>query len=76
MGYGIAFVMQDVAPKFQKKFRENALALAVSREWAGIHYPSDNEASRVLARGMVDLFLGTAEFSQDVLPARKEWGEL
>ena len=46
--------------------------MAFSREILGVHFPSDSESGRVLARQVVDRMLQVPRFRQDLEEARRE----
>lgn len=73
IAYGTAYILAEIDPKHQRDLVRVADTCALSREWAGIHYPSDNEASRLMSRKMVDLFLQNLEFQKDLMEAKQEW---
>jgi acid phosphatase (class A) len=39
----------------------------------GIHFPSDNEAARQVAGGMIQYYLQNKQFQEDLTRAREEW---
>jgi acid phosphatase (class A) len=49
-----AYLVGDVVPKYQAALERAAADVARRREIAGVHYPSDSEAGRLLARQLVD----------------------
>jgi acid phosphatase (class A) len=49
-----AYIYQELAPEFTDIFLKDAYDMAHSREILGVHYPSDAEASRILARQFVN----------------------
>lgn len=49
---------------------------AHSREILGVHFPSDSEAGRILARQLIDAMLKTEKFQKDLLEAKKEIAQL
>lgn len=69
----LAFILEELAPKHRDVFFNDALEISLSREWGGIHYPSDDEAGRVLARQFVDLAWQSTEFQKDFAKAKAEW---
>ena len=71
--HAIAFLLTVLAPDRQAEFESDALRVAVNREIAGVHYPSDSAAGRLLARQLVDLMLQNPEFSALVESAKAEW---
>ncbi len=71
--HAIAFLLTAMAPDRQAELESDALRVAVNREIAGVHYPSDSAAGRLLARQIVDLMLGNSEFAALVESAKREW---
>ncbi len=71
--HAIAFVLTVIAPERQTEFESDALRVAVNREIAGVHYPSDSAAGRILARQIVDLMLRDRAFAALVESAKVEW---
>ena len=47
--------------------------MAHSREIIGVHYPSDSEASRMLARQLVSKLFQNEKFLKDFEQVKKEW---
>ena len=70
-----AFIYQELAPEFADVFMKDAYDMAHSREIIGVHYPSDSEASRILARQFVNKLFQNAKFLKDFAAAKKEWVE-
>ena len=73
--YVNAYIYQELAPEFADVFIKDAYDMAHSREIIGVHYPSDSEASRVLARQIVNKLFQNERFLQDFELVRKEWSE-
>ena len=46
--------------------------MAYSREVLGVHYPSDSEMGRILARNLVNEFFKKEKFQKDFEAAKKE----
>lgn len=60
--------------KYQEGLKKYILKkIGVSREIMGIHYPSDEEAARQLAHGMLSLMWNTDKFQNDFAKAKEEW---
>jgi acid phosphatase (class A) len=68
-----AFTWSEVAPEKQKDFIALAEEIRRSREIMGIHYPSDNEASRQLAYKMMQYYFKNDAFVKDYNEAVAEW---
>jgi acid phosphatase (class A) len=71
--HAVAFLLTALAPDQKAKFESDALRVAVNREIAGVHYPSDSAAGRLLARQIVDLMLRDRSFAALVESAKAEW---
>ncbi len=71
--HAVAFLLSVLAPERQAEFESDALRVAVNREIAGVHYPSDSAAGRLLARQIVDLMLENPSYAALVESARSEW---
>jgi acid phosphatase (class A) len=69
-----AYLYQELAPQFAEVFLKDAYDMAHSREIIGVHYPSDSEASRVLARQLVNKLFQNEKFVKDFEEVKKEWG--
>ncbi|HYC86298.1 MAG TPA: phosphatase [Chryseosolibacter sp.] len=70
-----AYIYQELAPEFTDVFLKDAYDMAHSREIIGVHYPSDSEASRVLARQFVNKLFQSEKFRNDFELVKKEWSE-
>lgn len=68
-----AFAWSVLLPQMRSRFLELAYEIGESREIMGIHYPSDEEAARVLAYRMMEQMWQNEEFRTDLERARKEW---
>jgi acid phosphatase (class A) len=68
-----AFTWSEVIPEKQKEFIALAEEIRRSREIMGIHYPSDNEASRQIAYKMMQLYFKNDTFQKDFKEAVAEW---
>lgn len=68
-----AFAWSEVAPERQKDFIALAEEIRRSREIMGIHYPSDNEASRQIAYKMLQYYFKNESFKKDLNEAVHEW---
>jgi acid phosphatase (class A) len=73
--YVNAYIYQELAPEFSEVFIKDAYDMAHSREIIGVHYPSDSEASRVLARQLVNKLFQNERFLKDFELVKKEWAE-
>lgn len=68
-----AFAWSELIPNRRSDFLEIAYEVGESREIMGIHYPSDEEAARVVAHRMLVMMLDNEEFKQDLKNAKAEW---
>lgn len=68
-----AFAWSELVPKKRKEFLEVAYEVGESREIMGIHYPSDEEAARVLAHRMLVAMSKNPTFVADLKKAKEEW---
>ena len=71
--FTIAYILQELDPKNAEVYRKDALRIAQNREVGGLHYPSDTEAGRLLARQITDSLLANPRFQQLIKSARSEW---
>ncbi len=70
-----AFAWSELVPTKRKEFLDLAYEIGLSREIMGIHYPSDEEAARVLAHAMLTAMLSNPGFIEDLNAAKEEWKE-
>jgi acid phosphatase (class A) len=70
--YVNAYVMMEIAPELADEFLKMAAEMAYSREVLGVHYPSDSEMGRILARNLVNEFFKKEKFQKDFEAAKKE----
>jgi len=68
-----AFTWSEVIPEKSNAFIALAEEIRRSREIMGIHFPSDNEASRQVAYKMLQYFFKNETFLKDLKEARAEW---
>ncbi len=68
-----AFAWSELLPEKRPQFLELAYEIGESREIMGIHYPSDEEAARVLAHRMLQAMWLHKDFQADLEQARQEW---
>jgi acid phosphatase (class A) len=69
----LAYLYSELAPEFSDIFLNDARAIAHSREIIGVHFPSDSEAARVLARQFVDQLLLSEKFRPELEKIKSEW---
>lgn len=70
-----AFLFSEIIPEKRENFIAKADEVRWSRELLGIHYPSDNEASRVIAWNLLKFWMNNPQFVQDLNKAKQEWAE-
>lgn len=68
-----AFAWSELVPAKREEFLDLAYEIGLSREIMGIHYPSDEEAARVLAYGMLSEMWSNPDFTKDMNAAKLEW---
>lgn len=71
--FAIAYILQELDPANAPQYLRDAAQIAENREIAGVHYASDSEAGRLLARQLVDAFLRDSKFNTQLAKARREW---
>lgn len=68
-----AFTWSELVPDKRNQFLDLAYEIGESREVMGIHYPSDEEAARILAHGMLSAMWSNSAFQADIKQAKEEW---
>jgi acid phosphatase (class A) len=68
-----AFIFSEIIPEKREQFLQRAEEVRWSRELMGIHYPSDNEASRVISWHLLDDWYHNPQFVADLEKAKIEW---
>jgi acid phosphatase (class A) len=71
--YILAYIFQELAPEFTDVFVKDAYDMSQSREIIEVHYPSDIEGSRILARQFVNKLFQNKKFLSDFEGVKKEW---
>lgn len=71
--YILAYIFQELAPEFTDIFVSDAYDMSQSREVIEVHYPSDVEGSRILARQFVNKLFQNKKFLIDFENVKKEW---
>jgi acid phosphatase (class A) len=71
--YILAYIYQELAPEFTDIFVKDAYDMSQSREIIEVHYPSDVEGSRILARQFVNKLFQNKKFLSDFERVKKEW---
>jgi acid phosphatase (class A) len=70
--YTNAFLLMELLPEQSKTFYADAVQCARSREILGVHFPSDSEAGRILARQLIDRMKKSKKFLNDLSAAKEE----
>ncbi|MDO3628594.1 hypothetical protein [Mucilaginibacter sp. BT774] len=71
--YILANILQELAPEFTDVFIKDAYDMSQSRETIEVHFPSDVEGSRILARQFVNKLFQNKKFLSDFENVKKEW---
>ena len=71
--FTMAYLLQELDPDKAEIYRKDAERMARNREIGGLHYPSDTEAGRLLARQIVDSLLESEAYRALLEAARSEW---
>jgi hypothetical protein len=74
MAYAVAYLLSEIDPAKAGDFVRAAKSVAYNRELAGVHYPSDSEAGRILAKHLVGKLLAEPDFKDLVKATCVEWG--
>jgi len=69
----LAYCLAAVNPKKANEYLAAAASIAKNREYAGVHYPTDSYAGKVLAKLMIRQLLGQPTFKTAFLAAATEW---
>ncbi|MEX0313669.1 MAG: phosphatase PAP2 family protein [Allomuricauda sp.] len=70
-----AFIWSELVPEKRQEFLAKAYEVGESREIMGIHYPSDEEAARILAHKMLTAMWNNTKFKKEYNLAKKEWAQ-
>lgn len=71
--YMQAYLLAELIPEKRDEFLALAYEIGFSREILGVHYPSDEEASRILAHNILSKMWEKSNFKSDFIKARNEW---
>ncbi|MEM9324303.1 MAG: phosphatase PAP2 family protein [Bacteroidota bacterium] len=71
--YSQAFFWSELMPNRRREFLDLAFEVGESREIMGIHYPSDEEAARILSHKLLELMMKNPAFINDFDKAKMEW---
>jgi acid phosphatase (class A) len=69
----IAHILGEFVPQHRTLYFESAERVAHNREIAGLHYPSDSKAGKLLAEQLVVLLLSNPDFLSMFNQAKSEW---
>lgn len=69
----LAYLLQELDPANTDQYRADASKIARNREVAGLHFPSDSEAGRLLGRQIADALLSNPAFKKQLEKAKAEW---
>jgi acid phosphatase (class A) len=72
VAFSYAFVLQELMPTKREALLKEAFAIGRHREVAGVHFPSDTSAAKLVARQVVDLLCEQPKFREDFEKSRKE----
>lgn len=70
--YTNAFLLQELFPPYKDVIMKDAYDCAHSREILGVHFPSDSESGKILARQLIDEMLKSDKFQRDLAVAKEE----
>ncbi len=70
--YTNAFLLEELFPENKDVIYEDAYQCAHSREVLGVHFPSDSESGRLLARQLINEMLKSEKFRNDLKLAKEE----
>jgi hypothetical protein len=73
--YFIAHVFSELAPERKDEFMARAYQIALNREIAGVHYPSDSAAGKLLAQQFFDILMKNDKFKTFLATAKIEWSK-
>jgi acid phosphatase (class A) len=68
-----AYIFSEIIPSKRDEFLKMAEEVRWSRELMGIHYPSDNEASRIISWYLLKFWYNSPQFVADMEKAKIEW---
>ncbi len=70
--YANAYLFSELLPEFAAYFIKDAYDMAHSREIIGVHYPSDSESGRQLAKELINRLKLNSNFLSDLSKAKTE----
>ena len=68
-----AYIFSEIIPEKRDEFLKMADEVRWSRELMGIHFPSDNEASRIIGWYLLKYWYNNPQFVADLEKAKIEW---
>lgn len=68
-----AYIFREIIPEKRSEFLARAEEVRWSRELMGIHYPSDNEATRIIGWYLIKYWYNNPKFLADINLAKEEW---
>lgn len=71
--FAVAQLFGIIDPQHQSYFYQDALRVATNREIAGVHYPSDSAAGKILAEQVIPFFVNIPSVAKLIEEARPEW---
>ena len=71
--YMQAYILAELIPTKREEFLQLAFEIGYTREILGVHYPSDEEASRKLAHWLLKEMWNKESFIRDFHAAQLEW---
>jgi acid phosphatase (class A) len=72
LGFGWALVLAEIAPAHADAIIERGRDFGWSRVVCGVHYPSDIDASRIVAAGAIARLHADPDFQRELAAARTE----
>jgi acid phosphatase (class A) len=73
--HAVAYLYARMFPALEPRLLAAAQRVAGNREVAGLHFATDTQAGRDMARQIIDLIWGREEFQAMIANARIEWPE-
>ena len=71
--YMQSYILAELIPTKHEEFINLAYDIGYSREMMGVHYPSDEEAARLLSYEIIKAIWATEKFQEDFKLAQAEW---
>lgn len=68
-----AYIFSNLSPENSDYFFHDAYDMAHSREILGVHYPSDSESARQLAKQFVQKLFSSPKFLSELTKVKEEW---